>query len=164
MNLPISNAGRVCLCEWSGPVTVTMMVLLLSHLKRLRVTENGPLLGILYVQLPAARSMTRHTSPFLNGLPAILGCCQEVAIVCDDVDTVNALSHAVHDALASSVPSAQKSIVYLGQLDDAFTYLQNIFPHEVLELRRRRIRSGTWSNLDLLNSDHEQERSRRARH
>ena len=148
MNQPISNAGRVCLCEWSGPVTVAMMVLLLSHLRRFRATENSRLLLILKVTAPSAKSMAQNVNPFLDGLPAILACCQEVALVCDDLDTVSTLRQAVHDALKTSVPAAQKSVVYLGLLDDAFMYVQNAFPHEVLELRRRRIRSGTWSNAD----------------
>jgi hypothetical protein len=157
MNQPISNAGRVCLCEWSGPVTVAMMVTLLSHVKRLRVTENEPLLLILKATAPAARSMYRHSSPFLGGLPAVLGCCQEIALVCDNPGIVRNLGFAVHDALSTSVPSAQKSVIYLGLLDDAFTYAQNTFPHEVLELRRRRIRSGTWSTLDILSRKRGQE-------
>lgn len=44
--------------------------------------------------------------------------------------------------------SAQKSIDYFDLLDDAFTHVQNEFPHEALELRRRRIRSGSRSIVE----------------
>ena len=109
MNTPISSVGRVCLCELSGPVTVTMIVALLSNLKRVREAEDGPVLLLLHASAVSARSMALPTCSFLNGLPAILASYQEILIVTDDAN-VEPLRNATHCALASSPAQSAKQV------------------------------------------------------
>lgn len=143
MNHPISTVGRVCLCEWSGPVTVTMIVSLLSRLKRIRETADSSVLLILHASPVSSKSMSRSSSPFLNGLPAVMASCHEVLVVTDD-NSIEPLRKATLDALVSSSSQNNKQVHFFALLDGAFMHAQSTFPHEVLELRRQRIRSGTW--------------------
>jgi hypothetical protein len=69
--------------------------------------------------------------------------CHEVLVVTDD-NGIETLRNATLGALASSASQSIKQIHFFALLDDAFTHAQSTLPHEVLELRRQRIRSGTW--------------------
>ena len=140
----ISTSGRVCLCEWTGPVTVTMMVALLSVVRRLRATEEKPLLLLLRVNVPAAKSLAHNGSSFLSILPALFDFCHEVAIICDDNEAIGAIRRVLTAAGTPLLPALHKPVGFFDLLDEAFTYNLDSFPHEILELPRRRIRSGAW--------------------
>jgi hypothetical protein len=120
-----------------------MIVSLLSQLKRTRETESGLLLLMLLVTAVSGKSMARSNNAFLGGLPAIMDCCKELIIICDS-DGTKQIGRTVSNQLTSS---CQKTVHVFALLDDAFTHAQNEFPHEVLELRRRRIRSGDWPTV-----------------
>lgn len=142
MNHPTSTVGRVCLCEWAGPVSVAMIVGLLSHLKRTRDAEGASLLLIIHASAASLRCMARPSSPFLSGLPALMGSCHELMVVSSD----NALPDLAREQHVVMPPHYQSSkrVLFYALLDDAFKEAQESFPHEVLELRRQRIRSGAW--------------------
>jgi hypothetical protein len=87
--------------------------------------------------------MSFTPNPFLSGLPALCDTCHEIAIVCN-ADATDALRRAIGRVLG--IPSVQlgKRVRFFEMLDTAFACAQEAFPHELLELRRQRIRSGTW--------------------
>ena len=118
-------------------------------MKRVREAEDGPVLLLLHASAVSARSMALPTCSFLNGLPAILASCQEILIVTDDAN-VEPLRIATHCALASSSAQSAKQVRFFALLDEAFSCAQAFLPHEVLDLRRQRIRSGTWATLGVV--------------
>ncbi len=78
MNASISTSGRVCLCEWSGPVTVTMVVPLLSHLKQVE-SVVGAVVLILNIRPSSAISIMSRSSTFLDVLPVLWAYCTRAA-------------------------------------------------------------------------------------
>jgi hypothetical protein len=149
MNEPISTAGRVCLCEWSGPVSVTMVVSLLSTLKQLDATHQEPNVLILLLKPSSAKSIIKSACSFVDALPALCACCQEITVVCkDDAGTLVQLRRALCGSQAIPLGMVSRQLGFFELLDDAFTYVQESFPHDVLELRRRRIRSGAWGECE----------------
>ena len=43
-----------------------------------------------------------------------------------------------------AIARLSKPLGFFELLDDAFEHAQGVFPHDVLELQRQRLRSGTW--------------------
>ena len=191
-NASISTSGHVCLCEWSGPVTVTMVVSLLSHLQQPTVL-NRPLAAELPMALPhhgdapapcvtrprshlatcttqsesppkqagddaaatvlvinlhpsSARCILSRSSTFADVLPALWAYCQEIIIACqDEQGLINHLRRALCGSASTPIATLARPLVFFELLDEAFDHAQGVYPHDVLELRRRRIRSGTWA-------------------
>jgi hypothetical protein len=141
----VSTAGRVCLCEWSGPVTVTMVVSLLSQLQQLSAPHRGTAVLILHVAAPSARSIMRRSSTFLDVMPTLWAYCQEIIVACPgESRTLDQLRRALCGSASMPIAGAVRPFTFFEHLDDALTYAQDDAPHEILELRRQRLRSGTW--------------------
>jgi hypothetical protein len=163
MSISISISGRVCLCEWSGPVTVAMIISLLSRLKKARESQGAPLLLVLNVNPSAARSLLRSPCAFLNTLPAIMDGCYEI-LVASDEDNAYPLGKSIRATLALSTAKRTKSVQSFALLDDALIRAQTTLPHEVIELRCQRIRSGVWTTRDVLKNAYEQDVDSSATH
>lgn len=133
MSLQISSAGRVCFCEYSGPITSNMVVSLLSHLKHVRSTKSESVLLLLQLDSAAARSISRGLGPFLGALPVLWDCCLEFIVVLEGGGAQNPLNR-----ILCTRPLAQ-SLRCCESLDEAFSHAQSLFPHDVLELQRRRL-------------------------
>lgn len=145
MSLPITSVGRVCLCEWSGPVTVSMVLGLLAELKRLQDRENGRLLLVLHLRDNSARSILHQSSTFSDVLPALWACCQEIAVACRAEGAVlTHLRRALCGSASIPITGAVRSLSFFERLDEAFDHCKDVFPHDVLEMQRRRLRSGSW--------------------
>lgn len=146
MNTSIATVGRVCLCEWTGPVTVTMVASLLSSLKRAVQTHGGSFILILHLHASSAMSIMNRSSTFLDVLPALWAYCQEVVIVCQGQEGVlEQLRRCLCGSASTPIATLAKPLCFFELLDDAFAHAQGVFPHDVLELRRQRLRSGTWT-------------------
>ena len=146
MTTSIAMVGRVCLCEWAGPVTVTMIVSLLSNLKQVEDRHDEPAVLILNMRPSSARSIMKRSSTFLDVMPALWAYCREVVIVCQGEECVlEQLRRYLCGSASTPIAAPARSLSFFELLDDAFTHAQGVFPHDVLELRRQRLRSGTWS-------------------
>lgn len=145
MNASISASGRVCLCEWSGPVTVTMMVSLLSHLKQ--GERNHEALALIFAIHPtSAKSIMSRSSTFVDVMPALWAYCQEVVIACQgESGILDQLRRHLCGSTSTPVATLARPLSFFELLDDAFKHAEGVFPHDVLELRRQRLRSGTWA-------------------
>ena len=149
MTTSIATVGRVCLCEWSGPVTVTMVVALLSRLRRSERCASDKLVLVLCMRDTSARSIMQRSSTFLDVLPALWAYCQEVIIACQGEEGVlDQLRRALCGSSSLPVATLARPLSFFELLDDAFAHAQGLFPHDVLELRRRRLRSGTWAVVE----------------
>ncbi|HMA95522.1 MAG TPA: hypothetical protein VKP30_22690 [Polyangiaceae bacterium] len=145
MSLPIASVGRVCLCEWSGPVTVSMVIGLLAELKRLQERENGKVLLVLHLRDNSARSILHQSSTFSDVLPALWACCQEIAVACRaEGALLTHLRRALCGSASIPVTGAIRSLNFFELLDEALDHAKGVFPHDVLEMQRRRLRSGSW--------------------
>ena len=181
MNASISTFGHVCLCEWSGPVTVTMVVSLLSQLQRGPAASDKTSVAALPVALPrripgwshpatcntqpvvpvklpsdetllilnlhpsSARCILSRASTFPDVLPALWAYCQEIIIACQGEEgLIDHLRRALCGSASTPISTLARPLVFFELLDEAFDHAQGVYPHEVLELRRQRIRSGTW--------------------
>src|SRR5512133_2017023 len=145
MSLPITSVGRVCLCEWSGPVTVSMVIGLLAELKRLQVRETGRVLLVLHLRDNSARSILHQSSTFSDVLPALWACCQEIAVACRAEGAVlTHLRRALRGSASMPIGAGTRSLNFFELLDEAFDHSKDVFPHAVLDMQRRRLRSGSW--------------------
>ncbi|MGE5784281.1 MAG: hypothetical protein ACM3ZE_06805 [Myxococcales bacterium] len=145
MSLPITSVGGVCLCEWSGPVTVSMVIGLLAELKRIQERENGKLLLVLHLRDNSARSILHQSSTFSDALPALWACCREIAVACRAEGTVlTHLRRALCGSASMPIGALARPLNFFELLEEAFDRSKDVFPHEVLEMQRRRLRSGTW--------------------
>lgn len=145
MSSAISASGRVCLCEWSGPITVAMVVSLLGFLKSAEAKQRSRLLLIVTMRPSSAASVLKRSTSFVDALPALWAYCQEIAIVCQGEDgLLQQLRRTLCGSVSTPVATLAKPLNFFELLDDAFTHAQGVVPHDVLELRKQRIHSGTW--------------------
>jgi hypothetical protein len=122
-----------------------MMVSLLGHLKSVEPDQGGSLLLIINMQPVSAASIMKRTSAFVDVLPALWAHCQEVIVVCQGRDGIlDQLRRMLCGSVSTPISSLAKPLNFFELLDDAFTHAQGVLPHDVLALRRQRIRSGTW--------------------
>lgn len=149
MTTSIATVGRVCLCEWAGPVTVTMVVSLLSNLKQETTCHGEPVVLMLHLRPSSAKSIMKRSSTFLDVMPALWAYCREVVIVCQGEDgTLEQLRRSLCGSASTPIASLARPLSFFELLDEGFSHAQGVFPHDVLEMRRQRIRSGTWSVAD----------------
>lgn len=148
MNTSTSTVGKVCLCEWSGPVTVTMVVSLLSELKLLEAKQKGSLALILRVNGVAARSISQRSSAFPDVFPALWTYCREIVMVCEDSEgSVEQLRRTLCGSASTPVASLARPLVFFELFEDALNHVQGVHPHDVLEMRRTRLRNGFSSRV-----------------
>jgi hypothetical protein len=140
MDQPISSAGRVCHCEWTKTVTATMVFALLSQLKRQNSANQTPLLLMLNLHPASLASLAHHANPFFVVIPALLDCCCEIVIAADgDSATLNTLRRHLLRSSPSPTPAIARSIRVFPTVQEAFTHAQSVFPHDVIELRRKNL-------------------------
>lgn len=143
MNTSISTSGRVCLCEWSGPVSFTMVVSLLSHLKQTKKRYGEGVILILHLRPPSALSILKRSSTFVDVMPALWAYCQEVVFVCQgERGLLDQLRRSLCGSVSTPVAALAHPFSFFELLDEAFKHVQGVFPHDILEMRRQRIRSG----------------------
>jgi hypothetical protein len=122
-----------------------MVVSLLSLLKQLEESRGGPSILILHLKASSAVSIMKRSSTFQDVMPALWAYSQEVMMVChDDAGTLGQLRRALCGSQSAPMGSLTRPLSFFSLLDDAFTHAQETFPHDVLELRRLRLRSGAW--------------------
>ena len=149
MNTSIATSGQVCLCEWSGPVTVTMVVSLLSQLKQTEQSRGAGLVLIMHLRPSSAKSLMQRSSTFVDVLPALWAYCQEIVFTCQGEDgLLDQLRRTLCGSVTTPIARLAHSLSFFELLDDAFKHAQGVFPHDVLELRKQRIHSGTWRLTD----------------
>lgn len=151
MNQSIAIAGRVCLCEWSGPVSVAMVVSLLSQLKRVRQGHGGACILILHMHPSSATSIMKCSSTFLDVMPALWSHCQEIIVVCQgETGILDQLRRTLCGSTSTPISMLARPLGFFELLDEAFAHVQGVYPHDALEIRRRRLRSGTWAQNESL--------------
>jgi hypothetical protein len=122
-----------------------MVVQLLAQLKQTEERHGEAVVLILHLRPSSAKDIMKRSSTFLDVLPALWAYCREVVIVCQgEPGILEQLRRSLCGSMSTSVGTLAHPLSFFELLDDAFTHAQGIFPHEVLELRRQRIRSGMW--------------------
>jgi hypothetical protein len=150
MGAMYSSFGRVLLAEWSGPVSVAMTVSLHSQLRQISSDQNGKVILILCVNTAAAQSLMTRSSTFLDIIPALWVYCTEIVFACDGENgTIDQLRRSLCGSASTPVSSLAKPMSFFELLDEAFAHVQGVSPHDVLELRRQRLRSGVRGQRDL---------------
>jgi hypothetical protein len=72
-----------------------------------------------------------------------------MVIACEgEPSPMNHLRRCLCGSVAIPISNAAKPLSFFVLLDDALAYVQRRCPHDVLELRRQRLRSGSWLNPD----------------
>ncbi|MGC4067238.1 MAG: hypothetical protein QM784_21870 [Polyangiaceae bacterium] len=142
MPLSVNIAGRVCLCELKGSLTGTEVIGVLSQVRKVKAEEGVDVELLIYFDLAAATALEHPSNAFLCAFPAIVSDCSEVLLVLPGA-LIRTVSVALRVA-SNDVCASRSSLRMLEELDDALQWVQAHFPHEVLELRRQRLRSGIW--------------------
>ncbi|HMA95530.1 MAG TPA: hypothetical protein VKP30_22730 [Polyangiaceae bacterium] len=144
-NACMFTSSHVCLCEWSGPVTVTMVVALLSQLKQAEEGCGAASVLILTVGPSSAKSIVHRSSTFVDVLPALWAYCQEIVIACqDEHGMLDQLRRCLCGSSSTLIATLARPLTFFELVDSAFTYVEGVYPHDMLELKRRRLRSGSW--------------------
>ncbi|MGC4069467.1 MAG: hypothetical protein QM784_33405 [Polyangiaceae bacterium] len=145
MNGSVQIVGRVCLCEWEGAVSASTVATLLSQLREVDEFEGEPCILIINVSLSSAKSIATRASTFQDVMPALWAHCQEILVAFEGpASALGQLCRALSKPSATRDAATAHSLRFFTLLDEAFSHTQASFPHEALELRRRRIRSGAW--------------------
>ncbi|HMA94220.1 MAG TPA: hypothetical protein VKP30_16125, partial [Polyangiaceae bacterium] len=72
-------------------------------------------------------------------------CCQEIAVACRAEGAVlTHLRRALRGSASMPIGAGTRSLNFFELLDEAFDHSKDVFPHAVLEMQRRRLRSGSW--------------------
>jgi len=122
-----------------------MVVALLSQVKHAQKREQATVLLILALHDSSARNITLHSSSFADVLPALWAYCFEIAIACNGEEgLVDQLKRTLCTSLASPGISLVRPLRFFENLDEAIDHAKNTLPHDVLEMQRRRLRSGSW--------------------
>jgi hypothetical protein len=132
------NCGRVSLHEWEEPLLVDHVVSLLLDLREAR-GEGGARPIVVLVIRATAFEKGGVPEVLQTALPAVLDCCAELIVVARRAD---ARSSALRPILqpSTSTQAGRKSPRHCESIDQALAYVQNIAPHDVLELRRQSLR------------------------
>jgi hypothetical protein len=128
--------GRVCLHEWDEPLLVDHVVSLLLDLREAR-SEGGTRPIVVLVIRPTAFEKGGAPEVLQTAMPAILDGCAELVVV---VRRADARGSALRPILQPSTPAGRKPPRHCESIDEALAYVQNIAPHDVLELRRQSLR------------------------
>jgi hypothetical protein len=146
MNGSVQIAGRVCLCEWDGSVAASTVATLLSQLREVEEVEGEPCILIINVSLSSAKSIATRANTFQDVMPALWAHSQEILVAFEGpTSALEQLRRALSKPSSARDATMVHSLRFFTLLDEAFSHTQANFPHEALELRRRRIRSGAWS-------------------
>ncbi|MGC4070831.1 MAG: hypothetical protein QM784_40380 [Polyangiaceae bacterium] len=139
----LSTYGRVCFCEWSGPVTVTMLVLLLSELRHMPGQDDCTRLLILNLRPSSANNIVKSSSSFPDVMPQIWSYCREVIFVCEGESGVSdQLRRALCGSASTPVASLARPMSFFESLEEAFGHAEGVCPFDILELRRARLLRG----------------------
>ena len=135
MNFISSTSGRACLSDWDQPIAVSDILQLLLAVKRAFTTAGGGVILVIVVRelvpMPANFLLT-----CLRGtLPAILHCCEQVAVVVEGAsagrDLLRAAFQPTRQDIARRAPPRD-----FESLNAALAHAQQFAPHDVLELQR----------------------------
>jgi len=125
-----------------------MVIGLLAELKRLQEREKGKLLLVLHLRENSARSILHQSSTFSDVLPALWACCQEIAVACRAEGAVlTHLRRALCGSSSMPITAVARPLNFFELLDEAFDHSKDVFPHDVLEMQRRRLRTSAWHSL-----------------
>lgn len=132
------TCGRVRLHEWEEPLLVDHVVSLLLDLREARGDGGARPIVVLVIR-PTAFEKGGAPEVLQTALPAILDGCAELVVVARRAD---ARTSALRPIFQPSTPAhaGRKSPRHCESLDEALAYVQNIAPHDVLELRRQNLR------------------------
>ncbi|MGC4068845.1 MAG: hypothetical protein QM784_30215 [Polyangiaceae bacterium] len=144
MGQPITTFGRVCLCEWDAPIAATEVSSLLARVKDLHASNVDDSILILVMSSTSAASIMRHTSSFVDVMPALWAYCSEVLLVCPDATLLAQLRRHLCGSARTPVVSLAHPLSFFDTLDVALTHVEGVVPHDTIELRRHRLRSGQW--------------------
>ncbi|HEY5957607.1 MAG TPA: hypothetical protein VIV60_13670 [Polyangiaceae bacterium] len=126
-----------------------MTVSLISHLREVEAAGKDEALLVLSLGFPAAKSIVQRSCTLQDALPAIWAHCQEMVIASEgEPRTLNQLRRCLRGPRSIPIASALKPLSVFALLDDALAFLERRCPHDVLELRRQRLRSGSWLTSD----------------
>ena len=147
MSFVSAASGRACLSDWDKPLSVSDLLTLLFDLKRTLAVAGGPtilLIILIRETVPANCLMTCVRST----LPAILACCEELAVATEGTNTEHTLFRASLQS-AGAGPARHAAAQLFDRLGAAFAHPQRLAPLAVLELQRHALHlsfppNGQW--------------------
>ena len=140
-----SASGRACLNDWDRPLTVSDILNLLLALKQAVVTAGSPVILIVAVRESVPAPPTFLLDCLRGTLPAVLDCCEQLALVIEGTGTArDSLRAAFHAPRQEPTRRARPQM--FETLGAAFTHTQRLAPHDVLELQRGALRPGSPPN------------------
>lgn len=131
-------SGCVCLHEWSEPLLVDHVVTLLVDLREVQRIQGQRTILILSIH-PSVLMTTSVGDVLLTALPAILDCCRELLVVAEVTDARRGTLRSLF-AEPKAQQSARTAVRYCKSLDVALRHVENVAPHEVLDLKRQTLR------------------------
>ena len=139
MSFTASTSGRACMSGWDRPPAVADLLDMLLALKRTAAKAGGPVIFILFFPEAVAAPAGFLLNCLQGILPALLDCCEHLALVVEGTGTARDSLRAVfRTADHGSTKRAQPR--FFESLSAAFAYAQSFAPHDVLELQRQAIR------------------------
>ena len=134
-----STSGRACLSDWDQPLSVDGVLSLLLAIKRAAATAGTPVILLVLVR-EAAPVPTGFLLNCLQGtLPAILDCCEQLALVVEGTGSERVAFGAALWTTARSARRRTRTQIF-ESLSTAFAYTQRFAPQDVIELQRRPLR------------------------
>jgi len=140
MTFVSSASGRACLSDWDKPVSVSDLLTLLFDLRRTLAVAGSPIILIIVIREAVPVPANYLLTCIRSTLPAILACCEELAVAVEGTRTELTLFRA--SFLSSGAGPARHAPTQLfDTLSAAFAHTQRLAPHDVLELQRHVLHS-----------------------
>ena len=132
MSFVSSASGRACLSDWDTPLSVRDLLSLLFDLKETLALARGPLIVIIAIRETVPIPANYLLSCIRATLPAILACCEELAVAVEGTSA----EYSPLRASFRSAPGRHATTRLFDSLSAAFAHTQRLAPHDVLELQR----------------------------
>lgn len=135
MSFVSSASGRACLTDWDAPLSVSDLLGLLFDLKRTLAVAGSPVILIVVIRKAVPVPADYLLTCIRSTLPAILACCEELAVVVEGLTSEHALFRASFESAGARTARRAPTQVF-DTLSAAFAHTQRLAPYDVLELQR----------------------------
>ena len=135
MSFISSASGRACLSDWDKPLSVSDLLTLLFDLKRTLAVAGSPMILIIVIRKAVPVPANYLLTCIRSTLPAILACCEELAVAVEGTSTAHTSIRASFQSVGAG-PTRHAPTQLFATLSAAFAHTQRLAPHDVLELQR----------------------------
>ena len=143
MSFISSASGRACFNDWDRPLAVSDILSLLLALKQAVAIAGSPVILIVAVRESVPAPATFLLNCIRGSLPAILDCCEQLALVIEGAGTEHDSLRAAFHTARRQEPTRRAQPKVFDTLSAAFTHVQSLAPNDVLELQRGVLRQSS---------------------